>query len=297
MSYSVVTTILSAAASADLTDLATAKDELSITDASSDAWLTRALAQVSAAIGVYCKRGFAPECVQDAFDIQQDPYPYQTPGGFPSLELTRWPLLGLVSVTQTIALGTPQTLVQDTDFRLDPTNGRLLRLNPFTGVVTLWEALPVSAVYTAGYGALVQESHTVPGTPFQVAVAQASTFSCNQQVSYANGTVLTPVAANPAQGQYSYTPAGLYTFNPADAGQSLSFAYATLSVPDDLVDATLRLVTARFKAKDRDPALIQRDQPGLGTERYWFGGAPGQKGPFPPDVQALLDAYRTPTVA
>jgi hypothetical protein len=297
--YSVVTTVLSAAASYDLTDLATAKDELSIAtaDTSHDTWLGRAITQVSKAIATHTKRVFAPEYVQDVFDVQQDPYPYQTPGGFAQLELTRWPVLAVVSVVQTLAPGTTQTLVEGTDFRTDPATGRLLRLNLFTGVGTTWEAVPVTVTYSAGFGALVQEPHTVPASaPYTVTVADAGTFSCAQSVSYASGTALTLVAASPAQGQYSVAD-GVYTFNAGDEGQSLTFVYATLGIPEDLIEIVLRLITARYWAKDRDPALVQQDTPGVGTQRWWFGGAPGQKGPFPPDVEAFLDSYRMPVVA
>lgn len=304
MAYSVVTTVLSSAVSYNLTDLPTVKDELSIgsSDTSNDTWLTRAIAQVSKSIARHTKRVFAPEYVQDVFDVQQDPYPYQTPGGFAQLELTRWPVLAVTSVVQTLtpgslAVGATQTLTQDKDFRLDPATGRLLRLSPFTGVGTTWEALPVTVQYTAGYGALVQETDTVPAaSPHQVTVSQASAFSCSQSVSYANSTALTPVASNPAQGQYSVA-AGVYTFNAADAGQALTFAYATVAIPDDLVEICLELITGRYKAKDRDPALIQQDTPGVGTQRWWCGGSPGQKGEFPPDIEAALDEYRVPTVA
>lgn len=298
MGYSVVTRVLAPAASSNLTDLATVKDELSIGAANTadDTWLARAIRQVSTAVATYTKRVFAPEYVRDGFDVEQDPYPYQTPGGFPKLQLSRWPVLAVVSVTQTLALNTTQVLTEGVDYELDAENGQLLRLNAFTGVATTWEAQPVTVLYTAGYGAAVQEAHTVPGAPFQVTVQQAAPFSCDQTVAYANGTLLASVPGAPARGQYNVT-AGLYSFNAADTGQALAFAYATVAIPDDLIDACLRLITGRYKAKDRDPAMIQQDQPGLGTQRFWFGGAPGQKGPFPPDIEAMLDGYRTPTVA
>lgn len=299
MGYSVVTTVLSAAASYDLTDLETVRDELQIdaADTSDDSWLTRAIRQVSSSVASYTERVFAPEVVQDAFDIEQDAYPYQTPGGFSQLGLTRWPALAVLSVTQTLSLGTTKTLNQDVDFRLDPATGSLLRLNPFSGVVTAWEALPVTVQYVAGYGAYLQEAHPVPGTPFKVTVAQSAAFSCDQAVRYASsGVALTRVAASPTQGQYAVAE-GVYTFAAADAGQSLTFAYATLAAPDDLVEIALRLIVGRFKGRGRDPALIQQDTPGVGTQRWWFGGAPGQTGQFPPDIAAALDGYRVPVVA
>ncbi len=304
MAYSIVTTILAASGNPALTTLAAAKTELSIsaTDTSNDAWLTQAINQVSSGIRRYCKRPFAPEQIQDVFDVEQDAYPWQTPGGFPQLELSRWPVLQVASVIQTLAVGvTPltQTLVAGIDYRLDALTGRLLRLNPFTGAVTRWEAEPVTVIHTSGYGAFVQEMDAVPGAaPYQVTVAQAAVFSCDSGVAYASGTSLTPVSSAPAKGQYSVNPAtGLYSFNAADAGQDLTFSYATVAIPDDLVEMCLRMITSRFQSKDRDPALIMQDTPGVGTQRWWFGGSPGQKGAFPPDIEAALDDYRVPTLA
>jgi hypothetical protein len=300
MGYSCVTTVLSAAANTNLTDLATVKDELDdeAQDTSNDAWLTRAITRVSDAVQVYCKRTFAPQFIQDVFDVDQDPYPYQTPGGFAGLQLSAWPIIAIVSVVQTLAVGLTQTLVEGTDFRTNAKTGELLRLNPFTGVVTTWEALPVTVVYTAGQGALVTETDTVPASaPYQVSVAQAATYSCTQSVAYASGVALTAVAANPAQGQFSVT-AGVYAFNAADKGLPLTFTYAVTNIDSGLVDICLQLITARYAAKGRDPNLIQQDTPGVGVQRWWFGGAPGQKGQFPPDLEAALDTgYRVPTVA
>jgi hypothetical protein len=297
VSYEPVTTVLSSAASYALTDLETVKDELSINDddTSGDTWLTRAIAQVSKAIMNDTNRVFAPEYVQDAFDVRRARY--QVPNGRRELQLSRWPVLAVASVTQILDTSdTPQALVQGTDFRVDFIDGALSRLDANTGAVTAWEALPVTVKYSAGFGLAVQETHTVPATPYEVTVAQAADFSCDQSVSYADGTLLTPVGADPALGQYTVA-AGVYTFNVADTDQALTFAYCTEQVPDDLVDATLQLVTARFRAKGRDPALTQRDTPGIGTERFWFGGAPGQAGPFPPAIEGLLDNYRAPVVA
>lgn len=300
MGYSVSTTVLAAAASYDLTDLGALKGELGIQvgEAKNDAWLTARITEVSKAIARHCKRVFAPELLQDVIDIQQDPFPYQTPGGFRALQLSRWPVLAVVSVTQTLALNTTQALTEGTDFRVDAEAGELLRLSPFTGVVTAWEAVPVTVVYLAGYGQLQSEAQSVPASsPYTVQVDQALGFSCDWSVAYAaGGALLTRVAANPAQGQYSVED-GTYTFAAADHGAALTIAYATLDLPADLVGICLRVITDRFAAKGRDPSLIQRDTPSVGTERFWFGGAPGQKGQWPPDIEAALEDFRVPTAA
>jgi hypothetical protein len=84
-------------------------------------------------VRVHCNRVFVPELVRDQFDIQQDPYPYQTPGGFAQLQLSRWPVIGGVSVVQTLASGaspSTQLLIEGKDYRLDAAAGQLLRLNP-----------------------------------------------------------------------------------------------------------------------------------------------------------------------
>lgn len=291
---SLIMTVLSAAATYDLTTLTTVRDELALkpADTANDTWLSRAITQVSKSIMTEANRVFAPEYVQDAFDVPRARY--QIPNGAAELQLSRWPILSVTSVVQTS--DTAVTLVEGVDFRVDYATGALYRLDATTDTIMAWEALPVTVKYSAGYGAAVSEAHSVPGTgPYTVTVAKADSFSCDQTVSYASGTVLTPVTASPAQGQYTVSK-GVYIFNAADAGQALTFVYCTAQIPDDIVDATLQLVTARFRAKGRDPALVQRETPGVGSERFWFGGAPGQTGPFPPDIEALVDNYRVPVV-
>lgn len=299
MSYSVITSVLTPPVSANLTDLATVKTELGITsnDTSNDAFLNLAIGQISAAIERHCKRSFAPALVQDQIEIQQDPYPAQTPGGFPQVVLSRWPVITLNSVVQTLSISSSQTLTIDRDFRLDAQNGGLLRLNPYTGVGSIWEAMPLTVTYLAGYGYSVTETIAVPSSaPYTVEVSQKSAFSCDLGVAHANGDALTPIIGTPAAGQY-VANAGAYSFSAADAGQTLTFTYAARNIPADLVETTLRLITARYLARGRDPALIEQETPGVGRRRWWFGGAPGQKGPFPPDIEAALEEYRVPTVA
>lgn len=297
MGFSVVTTVLAPAASYDLTDLATVKDELSIGAANnaSNTWLSRAISQASQAIANDTDRVFPPEYVQDNFDIEQDAHPYQTPGGLAVLQLARWPVLGVASVTQTLSIGSIQTLTEGVDFRADLDAGQLLRLNPYTGSGSTWEARPVVVNYMAGFGSKVQETRTVPASPYQVTVTQAAAFSCDQAVARANGSALVRVSANPAVGQYSLA-AGVYTFNATDTGQSLTITYGARAIPADLVEICLRLITGRFYAKGRDPSLVQRDTPGIGIERFWFGGAPGQKGAFPPEIDGALEFYRVHVV-
>jgi hypothetical protein len=152
MTVQIVTTVLTAAPDTSLVELDEIKAELKIDpdDTSNDDWLDRARGQVSKSISSFCNRSFMSERVQDVIYIQQDPYPYQIPGGVSALQLTRWPVKTLESVKQTTTLNTTNTLTAGTDFVLDSTNGQLLRLSP-SGVAIRWEALPTTAIYTAGY--------------------------------------------------------------------------------------------------------------------------------------------------
>lgn len=293
-----VTTVLAAAATYDLTDLATAKDELGIDsgDTTQDAWISRAITQVSRSVMTETNRVFAPELVQDVIDVRR--HCSQVPNGASVIQLARWPVLGIVSVSQLQSDGTTPALVSGTDYRLDASTGELLRLNTDTGRVTSWEPLLLTVIYSGGYGVLAQEAHVVPATPFQVTVAQAATFSCDQSVAYASGTLLTRVAASPTVGQYAVNSmTGLYTFAAADTLKPLSFAYCALAVPPDLIEIALRVITGRSSNRGRDPSLIERNTPGVGTQRWWFGAAPGQDGPFTPDIAGALDRYRVPVAA
>lgn len=298
MGFSCVTTVLCGAKDQDLTDLATVKDEMSLTsqNTSNDGWLRRAVRNVSGVIATYCQRTFMPELVEDSFDIQQDPYPYQTPGGFSMLQLSRWPIVELISVELVTSLGSRETLTEGEHFRLNRETGELQRLNRYTGVGGTWDAMPVIVRYVGGYGLTVDEAHTVPAVaPFTV-TPDDTAFSSDISVSYADGSALIRVSSAPTEGQYTVS-AGVYRFNAADAEQELAFHFASRDVPPDLTDITLRLITARFKAKDRDPMLVSQDTDGVGTQRWWVGGAPGQTGPFPPEIAGLLDQYNMPVVA
>lgn len=298
MSTETVTTVLAGAASPALTDLATAKDELNLqaSNTDHDRFITNAIARASQLIANYCNRVLVPEQVQDLIDVARPGFPWNPGKGYPQIRLSRWPVIGLASVTQTLEGGSTQALVQDTDFRLDAVNGLLMRIDPSSKSGLPWESRPTTVRYTAGYGTLVIETTTVPATPYKVTVQQAAAFGCDHVVTYANGMALSRVSSAPSLGQYSVA-GGVYTFAAADAGTSVRIAYAVPDVPDDLADMCLRLVVARFKARGRDPMLMQRDTPDVGSERFWVGGTVGQDGPFTPEIVAALDTYRVPVLA
>lgn len=304
--FSVITTIEIKASSYDLTDVATAKDELVITDTSKDTFLTRAVTEASSMISKYCSRTFNVEQIRDDFYWERQPPTYQFPRGPAPLQLTRWPVIDVVSVIQTLdSTGTTQTLSEGVDFTVNNETGELMRLrSPAPGlpwVQVNWETFPVSVRYSAGYGELVEsEAQTIPATPYQVTVAEASEFVIDRGVTFAiGGTALTLVTGTPSTGQYEVNAAtGVYTFAAADTGKGVLISYIYEEIPDDLALAALRLTSVRFSQRGgRDPMLVSISQPGIGDKRWWVGAAPGQKGSLPPEVAGLLDGiYRSPVV-
>ncbi|MDE3017032.1 MAG: hypothetical protein KGI29_08975 [Pseudomonadota bacterium] len=225
MPIRIISTVLTAASSYDLTTLENIKDDLAIpgTDTSSDATLARFITEQSALVAQYCNRVFPIETVQDVIYPDRDPYPYQVTGMLSELQLSRWPLVSVTTVTDTVAVNTSNTLVAGTDFVIDADRGWLTKTDPNTGYPTGWSPDQYTIQYTAGY-----------------------------------------------------------------------FEAGSGSPPPDLEMAVLRLVTARFKARGRDPFLRGQGEPGVGQEQYWIGALPGQTGPFPPDIAAVLEKYRMP---
>ena len=228
MATTVVTTVVTPAASQDLTTLASIKDDLAIpaSDTSNDQTLARYITEQSALVARTCNRVFAIEGLQDQLFLERDIYPHMLRQRLPAVQLSRWPLVAVTSVTED-GVG----LNPGTDFLADPASGRLLRLDD-DGSVHPWHAVTVVVAYQAGY--------LLPG---ELPVAGAQ------------------------------------------------------SLPADLETAVLRLVTARFKGRGRDPFLKSQGEPGVGQEQYWIGALPGQTGPLPPDIAAVLDKHRVPALA
>ncbi|MDE3038940.1 MAG: hypothetical protein KGJ21_10900, partial [Pseudomonadota bacterium] len=139
------------------------------------------------------------------------------------LQLSRWPLVSVATVTDTVAVGITNTLVAGTDFMIDAARGWLTKIDPNTDHPTGWSPDQYTIEYTAGY-----------------------------------------------------------------------FEAGSGAPPPDLEMAVLRLVTARFKGRGRDPFMKSQGEPNIGTEQYWVGAMPGQTGAFPPDIAATLEKYRVP---
>lgn len=67
------------------------------------------------------------------------------------------------------------------------------------------------------------------------------------------------------------------------------------TLPPDVEDAVIRMVKARYLARDRDPFLKQESIPGVLDQTFWVDT--GESGNISPDIRDLLDNYREPVVA
>ena len=95
------------------------------------------------------------------------------------------------------------------------------------------------------------EAGTIPGTPYQVTVANSATWLDDYGAVYAaTGLPLTKVASAPATGQYSVA-AGVYTFASADTTKAVLISYTyTVSASGQKIPLTSQLLgtTPTFQA-------------------------------------------------
>jgi hypothetical protein len=160
MGAQVISSVVEAAASYNLTDLPTVKTELGInpSDTKNDAYLTLKIAQVSQAISTYCNRVFVQETVQDIIYPDRDIEPFWSLGNFQPLQLSRFPVASVTSVIIQVDANPADnvTLVQGTDFILNGPLGQVIRLSSLSGFPRKWKSLPITVQFVSGYA-------TVPG--------------------------------------------------------------------------------------------------------------------------------------
>jgi hypothetical protein len=294
MPMPILSRVLVKADSIDLTDLATIKEELSLktADTSKDAFLTRAITQISKAIESYCKRTFAVETVRDSFavDVQYQnayglafdtPSRYMLVGGARRnvIQLSRYPVLDLPITV----LAPSQTL-----------SGATL---PFTDTSGIAIGQPVShasvldgtvvASFVANASVTLSGSLTAPVNAGD-SVTFGLTVSTSDQFAHPDTRkIITSdqFEVDQEAGQLRWHGASM------DALTLICYRAGYLEYPADLVDAALRALTNRFASRGRDPLMRTQNQPILGTETYWIGSAPGQRGGFSGEIADMLENY------
>lgn len=140
-----ISTVTTAATSYDLTTLDVVRDELGITDNAKNATLQRYITAASLMAAQYCNRVFPAETITDKVLRRRESWPRLLPTGAQVLQLERWPLVSVTSVTED---GT--ALVAGTDFTPVGSAGQLIRLDS-NGNARSWCIFPLTVVYVAGY--------------------------------------------------------------------------------------------------------------------------------------------------
>lgn len=164
-----ISSIVDPASSYSLVDLVTLKILLGITTTTYDEYLNLVIPQASTAAQTYTNNPFVVETIQDQFWPGADGWPYMVRRRTAPLQLSRWPLVEMVSVVETIN-NVATTLTLGTDYLADTADGQLTRLSTYSappaGIAPWpvdWRANPIVAQYEAGYAA-------IPGDVFDAVV-------------------------------------------------------------------------------------------------------------------------------
>lgn len=303
-----ITTLVTAPASSQLTTLVNVHDELDIpaTDTSNDNRFTRFITEESDDIARYCNRVFGLATWASEFRPQRGIGGEGVRGSLNPLKLPKWPFFGAV------ALFTGNTHTSNLIDGLSSTTG--LASGQLIGGPGINAGTTIVSV-NVGASSLVLSA---PATATALAVALNTGIS----VAETKANVVTGLTA----GTDFEIDAG--SLLPGDEGASCLYrldenaiprswpaakivvvyqaGYAlpndststAVPIPSNLESACIRLVVGRYRARGRDPTLVQRDQPGgqLGTERYWVGAMPGATGPYPNEIMSILNNFRVPVV-
>jgi hypothetical protein len=109
-------------------------------------------------------------------------------------------------------------------------------------------------------------------------------------------TVTDDYLVNSSNGQLTRVNSGLLPSRWLELGVTVVYSSGYATVPADLEDAVIRMVTQRYSAKGRDATLKSEEIPGVRSAQYWI--ATGEEaGAITPDVADLLDRYRSIVVA
>ncbi|KAF2991151.1 hypothetical protein OGR47_02715 [Methylocystis sp. MJC1] len=148
--FTTVSTVVTAAKSHDLTTLATVKEELDLktSDATRDKVLARYITAGSKAIANFCNRVFAVEAIQDQFYPRRDPPMRIAAGGVDPIQLTRWPLVSISSLSEN-----SRALAENSDYIANYDLAQLTRYDVNTYPIP-WDEWQIVVQYKAGYASV-----------------------------------------------------------------------------------------------------------------------------------------------
>jgi len=302
----VTTTLVTAPASAALASLDTVRDELDFKEDETDEneRLTRFINEESAGIARYCNRIFGLATWQDQFRLTGGIWGEGVRAANNPLKLTRFPLVGPPVVF------TGNTHSNRMIDGISSTTGLAVGQSVFGAVpsgTTIAAVTPYAVMLSAN------ATSTAAGVQFTAGMSVVETVA-TVDYTRAYGTDYEVETGSMLPGDEG--PARVYRLNERGNpktwhGQKVVIIYqagyalpdddnlqGVRSLPDDLEAACVQMVVTRYRMKGRDRTLMQRGQGEVvGSERYWVGGQPGQKGAYPPDIMDVLDRYRTPVMA
>jgi len=148
MGYRIVSTVTTPAASRNLVSLSTVKADLGITVSTYDTQLASLIARASAAIEQACNRVFTRETLRDEVWPDREAFPYQVPGGIAPLQLSRFPIVSVASVTEN-----GDALTVDTDYVVNAAMGTMLRLGADAWPKS-WPTWKLIVTYEAGFATI-----------------------------------------------------------------------------------------------------------------------------------------------
>src|SRR5579871_1020105 len=115
--------------------------DLDVTDNANNSFFKRYILAASQAVQTYCGRRFVAEAVTDTFYLS---CAWRENYNANAISLSRWPLIGLVSLVETDESQNSTTLIEGTDFIRDTPTARLIRLNSNTLQPRNWWLLKVT---------------------------------------------------------------------------------------------------------------------------------------------------------
>jgi hypothetical protein len=276
----------------DLTTLADLHAELNVPtgDTTNDTQFSKYITTASAMLQTYCNRVFAVEGLQDQIYPQLDHYPWQVPGGLFPLQLSRWPLANATPVAFTgNTYGT--TTVDTISSMAGLVEGALVFASDGSiPAGTTIESVGTDSI-TLSNPTASSETGLAMNTGLQV--VQQLTVGMTQTLVY--GVDFTVDAKRGWLIRLNKFTGVAERWEPMPTTVQYQAGYET--IPGDVEEACLRLCTARWWARGRDPSLRSQTQPTLGTREYWVGAVPGQNGALPPEIEALVAPYRVPVTA
>ncbi len=148
-------TVITPAASHDLTTVAAVKAELALSGSGDDAWLADTITRASATVRRWCNRVFAAETVRETYRLARP---------VPELLLSRLPVVTIASVT------VDGSTLASTEYETDTEKGVLYHLDSRRRFLC-WSADVIEVEYTAGFTLPGAVGRTLPEDVEKAAIA------------------------------------------------------------------------------------------------------------------------------